>query len=229
MPVTSHTRNGIFRKRSAAMLLFLAVVTAACRQAPPPEQQLTPAEQEDILRSISTYRAEADSFFRANPDSPFRQDTTIRFTGLRWYPPSIEFVFRSALTRFAHPGTVIVYGTQGEERQQLYYGYFMLQYGGKPHELHVYKDVPPHGVDPAARPQLSVWFTDETTGKETYHVGRYLNVGPESPDPNHLYTLDLNKAYNPWCAYSSRYTCAVPRREDHVGFAIRAGEMAYHQ
>jgi len=31
----------------------------------------------------------------------------------------------------------------------------------------------------------SVWFTDGTTGKETYQVGRYVDVGEAFPDPDH--------------------------------------------
>jgi uncharacterized protein (DUF1684 family) len=75
---------------------------------------------------------------------------------------------------------------------------------------------------------LSVWFTDETTGKETYRVGRYVEVGEENPDPQFVYTIDLNKAYNPYCAYSDLYSCAIPRKEDHIPIAIRAGEKNYH-
>jgi uncharacterized protein (DUF1684 family) len=59
-------------------------------------------------------------------------------------------------------------------------------------------------------------------------VGRYLEVGQEVADPDYLYTIDFNNAYNPYCAYSSQYSCAIPRKEDHLDFPIRAGEMKYH-
>ncbi len=78
------------------------------------------------------------------------------------------------------------------------------------------------------RDQLSVWFTDATTGHETCGVGRYVDVGLEFPDPAHRYVIDLNKAYNPYCAYSSKYSCAIPRQEDHLSVAVRAGEKIYH-
>ncbi len=216
-------------KHLCIICLVLAAALSGCRPKSGSSHQFTPEESERILRAIETFRADVDSEFRTDPNSPFRKDTTIRFGGLHWFPPTLDFVFQSTLTRFAHPGTVIVYGTQGEERQLLYYGYFTLEYDGRNYELNVYKEIPPDGTDPSLNPNLSVWFTDETSGKETYHVGRYVHVGLEDPDPDHVYIIDMNKAYNPWCAYSSLYSCAVPRREDHLGFAVRAGEMTYSQ
>jgi uncharacterized protein (DUF1684 family) len=74
-----------------------------------------------------------------------------------------------------------------------------------------------------------VWFTDETTGQDTYGVGRYVDVGNEDADPDHPYVIDFNKAYNPYCAYSNLFSCAVPRKEDHLDIALRVGEMKYHE
>ncbi len=94
--------------------------------------------------------------------------------------------------------------------------------------LHAYCALPAEEpLAPGERPHLSVWFTDRTTGIETYPVGRYVNVDNLDSDPGHLYVIDLNKAYNPYCAYSDFFTCAVPGREDHLDLAVRAGEMLY--
>jgi uncharacterized protein (DUF1684 family) len=59
-------------------------------------------------------------------------------------------------------------------------------------------------------------------------VGRYLEIEPESKDPEHLYVVNLNNAHNPYCAYNPAYSCAVPTKEDRLPLAIRAGEMNYH-
>ena len=48
-------------------------------------------------------------------------------------------------------------------------------------------------------------------------------------DPEHVYTLDFNLAYNPYCAYTPAYGCAVPRKEDHLDLAITAGEKKWHE
>ena len=43
-------------------------------------------------------------------------------------------------------------------------------------------------------------FADQTTGKETYPAGRYLDIDPTSTG---FYTIDFNTAYNPYCAYNA--------------------------
>ena len=42
--------------------------------------------------------------------------------------------------------------------------------------------------------------------------------------------IDFNLAYNPFCAYSSNYSCPLPPFENHLKHvAIRAGEKAYEK
>ena len=52
-------------------------------------------------------------------------------------------------------------------------------------------------------------------------MGRYLDF-EKVDDPEHVYTLDFNLAYNPYCAYTSAYGCAIPRKEDRLDLAITA-------
>lgn len=183
------------------------------------------------LEEIEKYRKEIDSTFRYSPDSPFKRDTTVKFTGLKYFDVNPEFVFKSKLYKYAFPETVIVLGTKGEKRTQIKYGYFQFKYKGKNYKINVYKF--PESVIKDGKEHLknylAVWFRDLTTGDETYEVGRYLNVEEESPDPDFLYTLDFNKAYNPYCAYTPIYSCAIPREEDFINLRIEAGEKKYHK
>jgi uncharacterized protein len=70
-------------------------------------------------------------------------------------------------------------------------------------------------------------FTDATSGKETYAVGRYYDLLLDEIVNNKV-VIDFNKAYNPYCAYvSGLYNCPVPPKENRLTVAIRAGEKAY--
>ncbi len=183
-----------------------------------------------MLEETLAYRAEADSFFRLSPDSPFLRDTSVHYHGLNYFPPDSTFCFASVLHRYAAPAPVTIYGTKGEARPMVRYGYFIVSYGGKDYPLNVYTSAPRPGNPPAAaNEELSVWFTDATTGRETYNVGRYLDVGQEDPDPKHVYLLNFNNAYNPYCAYTPMYSCAIPMKEDRLPFAVLAGEKKYHE
>ena len=187
-------------------------------------------QDKKLVKEILVHRAEADSAFRHDPTSPFNRDSTLHYDGIKWFPPDVRYYFASKLFRYADPETVIIFGTKGEERNHLKYGYFKFLFRAKEYRLNVYKFT---ATDPERyklyKNYLSVWFTDETTGKETYHVGRYVDVGEENSDTNFLYTLNLNHAYNPYCAYSNLYSCAIPRKEDHLDFPVRAGELKYHK
>lgn len=68
-------------------------------------------------------------------------------------------------------------------------------------------------------------FTDLTSGEESYGGGRYLDLdGPLGEEVE----LDLNRAYNPYCAYGGAYSCPIPPPENHLEVAVRAGVMKYH-
>lgn len=204
------------------LISLLSVLLISCSK-----KQIDP----NYLKEIENFRAEKDSIFKFDPNSPFNRDKSVKFTGLKYFDVNPDFVFKSKLYRYAIPETVIVLGTKGEERTQIKYGYFQFTYKGKTHKINVYK-YPETSIKEGKeylRNYLAVWFRDLTTGDETYEVGRYLDVDEESPDPEHLYTLDFNKAYNPYCAYTPIYSCAIPREEDFINIRITAGEKKYHQ
>ncbi len=222
----------LFRWTAVMMILPGLLLVSCTRRAEFP--RLSGADSLNILQENVAHRAEVDSFFRDDPGSPFRRDSSITFHGIRWFPVDPRYRGTSVLHRYEAADTVSVFGTKGEERKQLRYGYFEVvlpDEQGIPVQvrLNVYKFTPYDGQRYLLfRNHLSVWFTDLTTGKETYGVGRYVDVGDEDPDPGHVYTIDLNMAYNPYCAYSAMYSCAIPRKEDHLDIPLRAGEMKYH-
>src|SRR5690606_39839977 len=61
-------------------------------------------------------------------------------------------------------------------------------------------------------------FYDLTSGETTYGGGRYLDV--EIPESNKM-IIDFNQAYNPYCAYSARYSCPIRSEERRVGKECR--------
>ncbi|MBU1369169.1 MAG: DUF1684 domain-containing protein, partial [Bacteroidetes bacterium] len=72
---------------------------------------------------------------------------------------------------------------------------------------------------------LFIPFKDKTNGKLTYGGGRYLDV--DIPE-NQTLTIDFNRAYNPYCAYDSKWSCPIPPYENHLQVSILAGEKKFH-
>ncbi len=68
---------------------------------------------------------------------------------------------------------------------------------------------------------LFIPFRDATSGKETYGGGRFLDAKiPKSA----AIILDFNLNYNPYCAYSERYSCPIPPPENTLKVSLPAGE-----
>ncbi len=179
-------------------------------------------EEKQYIKEVEQYRNEKNDYMKNNPDSPFNQDTTINFEPLNYYDVDPAFVFKSRLFEYPSKDTITVYGTKGEERKAVRYGYVTFDYKNHPYKVNVYK-----GTSASGEEYYSIWFTDKTTGDETYGVGRYIDFDINT-DSNYVYTVDFNLAYNPYCAYSAKYSCAIPTKEDHIDLAVTAGEKKFH-
>ena len=69
-------------------------------------------------------------------------------------------------------------------------------------------------------------FKDETNGISTYGGGRYLNLSKKDGEDG-VMTIDFNRSYNPWCAYSDGFNCPIPPNENHLSFEVKAGEKKW--
>jgi hypothetical protein len=69
-------------------------------------------------------------------------------------------------------------------------------------------------------------FIDEGSGKSSYEGGRYLDFKVGDIVDNKL-TIDFNKAYNPYCAFTTGYNCPIPPAENTLNVAITAGEKRF--
>jgi uncharacterized protein (DUF1684 family) len=196
-------------------IIFTALLINACGENYTPEQK-------EYIASIEKQRQEKDDYMKDDPNSPFNYKGKVEFHPLKYFDVDPDFVFTSKLFEYPDKDTISVFGTKGEERKVIRYGFVNFDYQKKSYRLNVYKGFANDGEE-----YFSIWFTDLTTGEESYGVGRYLDF-EINPDKNFIYTIDFNLAYNPYCAYSSDYTCAIPTREDHIDLEIKAGEKKYH-
>ncbi len=201
-------------------VIFISLLFIGCEEKED-EKVLTPDEKEYAER-IDHIRTQNDRWMKTDPDSPFNARTKVEFHPLNYFEPNTDFIFKSKLTEYDAKDTVIINGTKGEERKMVLYGYLTINYKNEDYKLNVYE-----GKLPNEKKYYTIWFTDETTNDETYGVGRYLHFRLVD-DPDHIYTIDFNAAFNPYCAYSKDYSCAIPRKEDHLNFAVKAGEKKFH-
>ena len=128
--------------------------------------------------------------------------------------PSARF---EAVLQPEPPGEEIVLSTRGNKRRALRLGKLRFTFGGRDLALTALRLLEPG----AGERSVSIFFRDQTTGHETYPVGRYVDAEPLGAE---RYVLDFNRAYNPSCAFSPLYNCPIPPRENVLEVAVRAGE-----
>lgn len=148
-----------------------------------------------------------------------KQDEIDHFEGLAFFKVEPAYRINTKFTRsigkkFEMPTTT--------DRKPIYrrYGYVDFQLDGKEYRLTVYQNMALK-KQKEYKKYLFIPFRDLTSGKETYGGGRYLDTEIPSGD---VLILDFNRAYNPYCAYSHRYSCPIPPEENTLKVAIRAGE-----
>ncbi len=162
-----------------------------------------------------------DQFFGSDPQSPLPGRDQLAFKGLAYWPPDPACRFELALDVYPDKQVVKVADTVGQERPLWRWGRFTFRLDGQACELQAYKSDPDEE-------RLFVPFRDGTSGRESYGAGRYLDLDPD----RHLtaagrWVVDLNDAYNPWCAYSEDYACPFVPPENWLSVPVRAGEKAY--
>ncbi len=205
--------------RLALFLLATVPLTGCNLQYAPVEvtpdrgRALSPVE---LLAQIDEFRRQKDRSFREDSDSPLLPEDRAKFRGLNYFPVDTSYTLKVRLQKYPNPETVKMLTSTGEQRDYLRYGYFEFALAGKQCRLDVFK-LPNTG-------HLFIPFRDSTSGQETYGAGRYLDL-EEGSD---VYTLDFNMAYNPYCAYNTRYSCPIPPPQNRLEVAIKAGEKNYH-
>ncbi len=201
--------------------LFLSfLLWGGCRQEKEKPQEYSPAEVAEA-QEVLQHRAEKDSLFSHAEWSPLLPADKKNFHGLKYFPVNPDYRFEGPIVKYDSVIRDTIVGTKGDLRPALKYGYFSFKYKGKPHRLQIYKIL---RDDPELAKYLFLGFTDQTTGKATYGAGRYIDLSEN--EENH-YVIDFNEAYNPYCAYNPRYTCAIPPEENALPFRVEAGEKIY--
>ncbi len=174
------------------------------------------------MDELATFRAQIDDFMGYHPQSPLDDEQKVHFAGLNYYPKNEALVLEVDVILFPADEPLIEMQTNtGETRLHRRWGQFTFTVDGEEASLIIYSD--PQGED------LFMPFKDATNGTETYGAGRYMDS--YRPGMRQIadtrYEIDLNYAYNPYCAYSPYYSCPLPPRENWLKVPIRAGEKKF--
>lgn len=145
------------------------------------------------------------------------------FTGLDFFPYDPAYRVTARFVPDPAFAPHMFRTSKGSDRQYFHAGDAIFDLGGKHIVLPLYTGQ----SDRTRLTHMSSFFTDTLTGHETYPAGRYLDFDDFGAWPPTTLTIDFNYAYNPLCARSAFYDCAVAM--DDIGIPIRAGERDPHK
>jgi uncharacterized protein (DUF1684 family) len=170
------------------------------------------------------FRARRDELFATHPQSPIPPDERTGFAGLRYFPPSDEAVVEVALRE--EPGALEI-DTGGPDGVVRYHRAGVLATPWGPLSLWWLS---------AYGGGLFLPLRDGTSGRQTYGGGRYLTDTVKGTYGRGLQVLgngrvrlDFNYAYNPSCAYDSRWACPLAPYENRLSEPVLAGELSYRE
>ncbi len=163
----------------------------------------------------------ADSLALIVFDAERRQ--LLEFKHLLYFPPDSRYAVKARLEIFPEKREVKITTTRKLEKIFYRYARVRFQLQGREMELTALKS----SLEGPDAQYLFIPFKDMSNGKESYEVGRFMDV----PEPEgEEFLLDFNRCYNPLCNYSPAYNCPLPPLENFLDVAVPAGEKTYpHQ
>lgn len=136
------------------------------------------------------------------------------FGGRLWYAPDAAYRVRATFVPYPPGRKVTIINVLDEASDEPSPGYVEFALGGETHRLDAV------GEDDG----LFFVLRDATAGETTYRPGRFLYVA-KKPEPGKPFELDLNRVYNPPCAFSEFTTCPLPPKQNILKVRIEAGEQ----
>jgi uncharacterized protein len=195
--------------RLLAVLLALATATA-CTSGP------QPADDSAYLAELAVDRTAKDKFMAEDRESPIPADKRSSLLPLKYFPPDPAMAVPASLKLQDDRPVFEMPTSTGTVRRMQLVGVLEFTIGGQPMTLGAFVEEGTRQIS-----TLFVPFADQTTGVDTYPAGRYLDLHPTATG---YYTIDFNRAYNPYCAYNSTYECPYPPPSNRLKVPVRAGE-----
>jgi hypothetical protein len=140
------------------------------------------------------------------------------FQAPAYYPIDSKARVTVELAAPTRKGAFRTLGLDGVETQAEEVGTVSVSIGGKATTLRVYR----MGAAEDDEAELMIFFRDGTSDKGTYPAGRFVVLDPAGG--TRRYTIDFNRARNPFCAYNTVFPCPAPWPGNTLPVALEAGE-----
>ncbi len=172
------------------------------------------------VTEIADFQKKLNEEYKTRGESPLDPKDFAKFERHDFFPVDLSYRVHAKL---AVTGGTPFFGmktTTSRMATERIYGYLEFTLAGKEFRLPVYQSKDLMQTTEYAD-HLFFPFSDETNGRQTYGGGRYIDL--KIPKDGDDIIVDFNMAYNPYCAYSSRYSCPIVPAENQMDIEIPVG------
>jgi uncharacterized protein len=177
------------------------------------------------IEEITAFQKKLNEEYKDRQESPLDADDFEKFLGHDFFPIDLDYRVNAKLTVTDGTPFFAMKTTTSRLSTERVYGYVTFILAGKEFRLPVYQSKDLMNTKEYAD-YLFFPFTDETNGKQTYGGGRYIDL--RIPKEGDNLVVDFNMAYNPYCAYSSRFSCPLVPAENQMDIEVPVG-VRYHE
>ena len=146
------------------------------------------------------------------------------FKGLDFYDISTKFIVEATFKKAENQPVFKMKTTTSRLPKYKKYGEITFEMDKISYKLNVYQSVDLIKSLEYAD-YLFLPFLDLSCESQSYIGGRYIDL--KIPLSNKI-IIDFNKAYNPYCAYNSTYSCPIVPIENSLNCQIFAGVKKFH-
>ena len=174
---------------------------------------------DSILAENREFRDDSNEHYADSAHSPLTEEARKEFDSIPFFPIDTTYYVVAKFVKIKRGKNFKMQTSTTRQPEYKVYGKAVFTLRDTTYELMIYQNVnltKKEGYEDF----LFLPFNDYTNGNETYGGGRYLDL--RIPDGSTI-ILDFNKAYNPYCAYTDRYSCPVPPKENSITTYIYAG------
>lgn len=182
------------------------------------------AQESYNANAVAQFQQELNAHYLNPEKSPLTAKDLAVFKSLDFFPANPAYYVTAKLVRTPSEQPFLMKTSTDRKPTYIKYGEVYFTMDDQEFKLNVYQNIELSKQKEYVN-YLFLPFSDATSGHESYLGGRYIDLQIPEGD---LITIDFNKAYNPYCAYNSDYSCPLVTLENDLSIAIKAGVKKFH-
>ncbi len=182
------------------------------------------AQAQFSLAAVEKFQNELNAEYADAKTSPLLPEDLKTFQTLDFYPANEKFYVVAKFIRTENEQPFEMKTSTDRKPVYVKYGEAHFSIDGQAFQLNIYRNIELSKKE-QYKDYLFLPFSDLTCGNESYIGGKYIDMKIPQGD---TIVIDFNTSYNPYCAYSHKYSCPKVPLENDLKIAIRAGVKKFH-